>query len=75
MLPRWPLECPFALELSIRIDYDHQIAQDFKEDLRFQASALAALQEASEAYVVGLFEDANLCVRAGVPILIVLPSG
>ncbi|KAK9894239.1 histone-fold-containing protein [Cystobasidium minutum MCA 4210] len=29
--------------------------------VRFQASALAALQEASEAYLVGLFEDANLC--------------
>ena len=30
-------------------------------DLRFQAQALAALQEASEAYLVGLFEDTNLC--------------
>jgi histone H3 len=30
-------------------------------DLRFQASALAAMQEASEAYLVGLFEDTNLC--------------
>lgn len=38
-----------------------EVAQDFKEDLRFQASAIAALQEASEAYLVGLFEDANLC--------------
>ena len=32
-----------------------------KEGLRFQASAMAALQEATEAYMVGLFEDANLC--------------
>ena len=38
-----------------------EIAQDFKTDLRFQASAIAALQEASEAYLVGLFEDTNLC--------------
>jgi histone H3 len=29
--------------------------------LRFQTSALQALQEASEGYVVGLFEDSNLC--------------
>jgi histone H3 len=38
-----------------------EIAQDFKTDLRFQAAAIAALQEASEAYLVGLFEDTNLC--------------
>lgn len=30
-------------------------------DLRFQPTALMALQEASEAYLVGVFEDANLC--------------
>lgn len=38
-----------------------EIAQDFKSDLRFQSSALLALQEAGEAYLVSLFEDANLC--------------
>ena len=38
-----------------------EIAQDFKTDLRFQAQAIGALQEASEAYLVGLFEDTNLC--------------
>merc|ERR1712117_147808 len=38
-----------------------EIAQDFKTDLRFQSSAIGALQEASEAYLVGLFEDTNLC--------------
>eukprot|EP00798_Chlamydomonas_sp_ICE-L_P009589 gene9589-biopygen5797 len=37
-----------------------EIAQDFKTDLRFQSSAVLALQEASEAYLVGLFEDCNL---------------
>ncbi|KAM9960090.1 hypothetical protein ACTFIW_009215 [Dictyostelium discoideum] len=38
-----------------------EIAQEFKTDLRFQAAAIQALQEASEAYLVGLFEDTNLC--------------
>ena len=30
-------------------------------DVRFQSQAVLALQEASEAYLVGLFEDTNLC--------------
>ncbi|EGC39215.1 histone H3 [Dictyostelium purpureum] len=38
-----------------------EIAQEFKTDLRFQSAAIGALQEASEAYLVGLFEDTNLC--------------
>ena len=38
-----------------------EITQDFKTDLRFQAQTIAALQEAAEAYLVGLFEDTNLC--------------
>jgi histone H3 len=38
-----------------------EIAQDFKTDLRFQSSAVMALQEESEAYLVGLFEDTDLC--------------
>ena len=38
-----------------------EIAQDFKQDLRFQGSAILALQEASESYLVSLFEDTNLC--------------
>jgi len=39
-----------------------EISQDYgtKEE-RYQASAILALQEASEAYLVGLFEDTNLC--------------
>ncbi len=37
------------------------IAKGYNSELRFQASSLAALQEATEAYVVGLFEDVNLC--------------
>ena len=38
-----------------------EIAQDFKTDLRFALQTMAALQEATEAYLVGLFEDSNLC--------------
>ena len=38
-----------------------EIAQDFRQDLRFQSPAVMALQEASEAYLIGLFEDTNLC--------------
>jgi histone H3 len=38
-----------------------EIAHDFKSDLRFQESAILALQEASEAYLVRLFEDTLLC--------------
>lgn len=38
-----------------------EISQNYKTDLRFQGSALDALQEASESYLVGLFEDTNLC--------------
>ena len=33
----------------------------FQRLVRFQSSAVMALQEASEAYLVGLFEDTNLC--------------
>ena len=34
--------------------------------MRFQAAALLAVQEATEAYLVGMFEDTNLCaIHAG----------
>ena len=33
----------------------------FGQELRFQSHAIMALQEASEAYLTALFEDANLC--------------
>ena len=38
-----------------------EISQDFKADIRYQTPALMALQEAAEAYLVYLFENANLC--------------
>ena len=40
------------------------IAQSFKirgEDPRFQSTAVLTLQETSEAFLVGVFEDTNLC--------------
>ena len=50
LLPRAPFQ---RLVRGITMDMDHT--------LRFQSQALQALQEATEAYVVGLFEDTNLC--------------
>ena len=38
-----------------------ELAQDFKSDLRWNKNAILALQEATEAYMVGLFEDSNKC--------------
>eukprot|EP00669_Euglena_mutabilis_P009030 TRINITY_DN3992_c0_g1_i4.p2 TRINITY_DN3992_c0_g1~~TRINITY_DN3992_c0_g1_i4.p2 ORF type:complete len:146 (+),score=52.53 TRINITY_DN3992_c0_g1_i4:27-440(+) len=38
-----------------------EIAQGYQPDIRFQSNAILALQEAAEAYLVGLFEDTNLC--------------
>lgn len=41
-----------------------EISRDFERgntEYRWQSSAVLALQEASEAYLVGLFEDTNLC--------------
>ena len=42
-----------------------QIAQEIKESVRFQSTAVLALQEASEYYLVGLFEDTNMCTLHG----------
>ncbi|XP_059530511.1 uncharacterized protein LOC132220873 [Myotis daubentonii] len=52
-----------------------EIAQDFKTDLRFQSSAVMALQEACEAYLVGLFEDTNLAGTDGSDFYSVTMSG
>jgi histone H3 len=38
-----------------------EIAQNFKSDIRFQSSAISAIQESAEAYLVSLFDDTNLC--------------
>ena len=38
-----------------------ELAQDYRSDLRFQASAILALQHSAEEYLVHLFQDTNLC--------------
>ncbi len=38
-----------------------EIASGAKEGLRFQSSAVLALQESTEAYTIGLLSDSNLC--------------
>ena len=38
-----------------------EIAVEVAQEMRFQSSVLLALQEAAEVYLVGLFEDTNLC--------------
>ena len=38
-----------------------EICSGIDNELRFQSQALVGLQEAAEAYLVGVFEDANLC--------------
>ena len=55
-----------STDLLIRkLPFQHLVreiaAQDFNSDLRFQSSAIGALQESAEAYLVSLFEDRNLC--------------
>mmetsp|Transcript_42209 Transcript_42209/g.30916 ORF Transcript_42209/g.30916 Transcript_42209/m.30916 type:complete len:172 (-) Transcript_42209:56-571(-) len=37
------------------------VCEAIDQEVRFQAAALEALQEACEAYLVGLFEDTQLC--------------
>ena len=39
----------------------YEIMWGIRNDLRIQAAAIKGLQEAAEAYLVGLFEDSNLC--------------
>ncbi|PIC28092.1 hypothetical protein B9Z55_020122 [Caenorhabditis nigoni] len=38
-----------------------EIAQDIRSDFRFKSSAIEALQQASEAFLVKLFELTQLC--------------
>ena len=38
-----------------------EIVWSFNEELRCQSTAVLCLQEAAEAYLIGLFEDTNLC--------------
>ena len=42
--------------------WECEIAMDFRMDLCFQSNAIVALQEASEPYLVGLFDHTNICL-------------
>eukprot|EP00804_Cyclotella_cryptica_P002794 CCRYP_009349-RA/>CCRYP_009349-RA protein AED:0.08 eAED:0.07 QI:0/-1/0/1/-1/0/1/0/112 len=50
--------------LICKLPFQHflrEVTQDFRGDIRYQATALTASQEASKAYLIGLLEDTNLC--------------
>ena len=53
------------MELLIRklpfMQLVQEVGQQFVLGIRFQGTAIMALQEASEAYLISLFEDSNLC--------------
>lgn len=38
-----------------------EIAERYNSEIRFQSSALFALQEAAEVYLVGILEDTGIC--------------
>jgi len=42
-----------------------EVAQKARADLRFQSTAIAALQEASEDYLVGIMADSVMCMLHG----------
>jgi histone H3-like centromeric protein A len=53
---------PFARVVrEIALDMTTDMNEYGDTGLRWQSSAILALQEASEAFLVHLFEDANLC--------------
>ena len=38
-----------------------EVSQQFLQGVQFQGTAIMALQEVAEAYLISLFEDGNLC--------------
>ena len=42
-----------------------EIAHEYAQNLRFQESAVLAIQEAAESYLIGLFADTNECAMHG----------
>jgi len=42
-----------------------EVAQNYQTDLKFQSTALVALQQAAEDYIVGVMEDSVLCAVHG----------
>ena len=49
-----------------------EIAQAIQADLRFQSTAITALQETGEAFLVGLLKQANLCAIHAKCVMIML---
>ena len=53
---------PFSrLVREISRDVERKQNKQKDHDLRYQAPAMLAIQEAAESYAVSLFEDTNLC--------------
>ena len=52
-----------------------EISQDFNDALRYKGTSVLALQEAAKAYLVGLFEDTNLCAIHGKRVTIMPKNG
>ena len=42
-----------------------EVAQQIRPGLRFQSTAILALQEATESFLVNMFEDVNVCAIHG----------
>ena len=63
--PKTPLHTISLGELTEDYLKDHpRVKAHFDKGgghIRYQSDAIGALQEAAEAYLVGLFEDTNLC--------------
>ena len=57
-----------STELLIRKLPFQRLVREISQDLgeyRFQSTAILALQEAAESYLVSIFEDTNLCAIHG----------
>ena len=51
-----------------------KIACDIKSDLQMQSTALLALQEAAQAYLVGLFNNTNECTLHDAKRVTIMPK-
>ena len=51
-----------------------EVCMGFSDSYRWRIDALAALQEASEAYLTGIFEDAMLCCVHARRVTVMLPD-
>ena len=51
----------FVREIAQDMITELQMMGHFDGRVRFQSNAIMALQEVAEAYLIGLFEDTNLC--------------